>query len=78
MRPDEDMIREAELSVTRGKARDAMADRIANYRIACLLATGASAARSRYWQEKAARLANEIKRLTPCGTAPGVGREQCA
>lgn len=77
MKPDENMISDA-LDGIRGKYRDAMIERIDAYRVACYLAGGRNPARSRYWQEKAARMAESIKRSTFNRTAPGVGREQCA
>jgi hypothetical protein len=76
------MIRDA-LNGLRGTARAHMLERIKAYRAACYLASGPNPARSSYWQEKAARIANYIKtktfnRTAPPGTAPRIGCDQCA
>ena len=77
MKPDEEMIREA-MDKTSGKGKDAMRDRIDVYRVACKLSRGGCPKRSAYWQERAARLADDIKRLTtPRREVPGRGCEQC-
>lgn len=77
MTPDEDMIREA-IDQTSGKGREAMQERIAVYRVACKLSRGPCPKRSAYWQERAARIAIDIKRLTLGRDIPGRGLEQCA